>query len=57
MNTIVFGAWVIGEKLAIELLTVFLAARFDGLPRHLRRLEKVRNLESTQFRKGKTQAQ
>ena len=45
MNVIVFGAWVVGEKLAEELLRTFLNAKFDELPRHVRRLEKLRALE------------
>jgi ribose 5-phosphate isomerase B len=45
MNVLVIGARVIGEELAGEIVEVFLAARFSGEERHLRRLEKVRRLE------------
>jgi RpiB/LacA/LacB family sugar-phosphate isomerase len=45
MNVLVLGARVIGEELAGEVVEAFLAARFSGEERHLRRLEKVRRLE------------
>jgi ribose 5-phosphate isomerase B len=45
MNVLVLGARVIGVELARELVTTFLAARFSGAPRHVRRLDKVRRLE------------
>jgi ribose 5-phosphate isomerase B len=46
MNILCLGGKVIGPSLAIELVNAFLAARFSGLPRHLRRLAKVAALES-----------
>lgn len=45
-NVICFGARVIGAGLAIELLDVFLNARFEG-GRHQRRVDKVMQLEKT----------
>lgn len=45
MNVIALGARVIGPELAVELLRDFLEARFSGLDRHRRRLEKVADLE------------
>ena len=45
MNILVFGARIIGEELARELVRVFLAARFTAEERHLRRVEKIRALE------------
>lgn len=45
MNVLVLGARVIGPKLALELSTAFLQARFTGEDRHVRRLDKIRRLE------------
>lgn len=49
MNVLVLGARVIGPELARDLVRAFLAARFSGEERHLRRLEKVRKLEEGRF--------
>jgi RpiB/LacA/LacB family sugar-phosphate isomerase len=46
MNVLVLGARVIGLQLACELVNAFLAASFTAEPRHVRRLEKIRQLES-----------
>ena len=46
MNLLVLGSRIVGEALATELITSFLEARFSGEPRHLRRLNKTRALES-----------
>lgn len=48
MNVLCLGARVIGEELAAELVRIFLAARFSGLERHLRRAAKVQALERSQ---------
>jgi RpiB/LacA/LacB family sugar-phosphate isomerase len=45
MNLICLGARAIGPSLAIELVRIFLHARFSGAERHLRRLAKVTALE------------
>ena len=45
MNVICMGGKVIGPALAWELIETFLAARFSGAPRHVRRVAKVRALE------------
>lgn len=45
MNVLVLGARVVGTELAKELVKAFLAAKFSGAERHLRRLEKVTALE------------
>ena len=45
MNILVFGARIIGEELARELVRVFLAARFTAEERHLRLVEKIKALE------------
>ncbi len=45
MNVLSLGARVVGPSLALELITAFLRAQFTGEPRHVRRLEKVREIE------------
>jgi hypothetical protein len=49
LNVCCFGGKVIGVALALELLTVFLEARFSEAPRHRRRLQKIHALESTAY--------
>ncbi len=44
-NVLCLGPRVIGPALAQELIRAFLAARFSKAERHLRRLEKVAELE------------
>jgi ribose 5-phosphate isomerase B len=39
------GARVTGEELALEIVRAFVAARFTGEERHLRRLAKVAEIE------------
>ena len=46
MNVFCLGGKVIGSALAWELLKTFLAARFTGAPRHVRRVAKVHALEN-----------
>jgi ribose 5-phosphate isomerase B len=46
MNVLCLGSQVVGLALAWELTQIFLAARFSGAERHLRRLTKVSALES-----------
>ncbi len=46
MNVLVLGSRVIGDALARELVVTFLAAQFSGDERHVRRLAKVRDLET-----------
>jgi ribose 5-phosphate isomerase B len=46
MNVLVLGARVIGFELARELAEAFVNAKFTDEDRYLRRLEKVRELES-----------
>ena len=45
MNVLVLGSRIIGIELARDLVKAFIAARFSGDDRHLRRLEKVKALE------------
>lgn len=51
-NVLCMGARVIGANLAFEVLESFLKARFSGLERHQRRLDKVLAIESKYFAKG-----
>jgi len=45
MNVLCLGERVIGPELAKEIVLKFLAARFSGAERHVRRLNKVRGIE------------
>jgi ribose 5-phosphate isomerase B len=45
MNLICLGGRVIGNKIAEELITAFLNARYIGAERHRRRLDKIIALE------------
>ena len=45
MNVLCLGSEVIGAELAVDLVRVFLAARFDGGERYVKRLDKIRELE------------
>ena len=47
MNVLCLGSEVVGASLAAELVRAFLAARFDGGERYVRRLEKVEELEKS----------
>ncbi len=46
VNVLALGSRVIGPALALELVDAFLAARFSGEERHVRRLEKVKALDA-----------
>ena len=45
VNVCCLGARVIGAELAAEIAAVFLAARFTGEERHVRRLDKIAEIE------------
>jgi RpiB/LacA/LacB family sugar-phosphate isomerase len=45
MNVLVLGSRVIGDEVAFELVESFLAAKFSGEARHVRRLAKIQALE------------
>jgi len=45
MNVLCLGARVVGPELAKEVVRAFLAARFSGAERHVRRVGKVKELE------------
>jgi len=46
MNVLVLGSRIIGPALAHDLVRAYLAARFTGEERHVRRLEKVKAIEA-----------
>ncbi|HEV8317537.1 MAG TPA: ribose 5-phosphate isomerase B [Vicinamibacterales bacterium] len=46
MNVLCLGSRVIGARLAHEIVRAFLAAKFTGEERHLRRLAKVHDFEA-----------
>jgi ribose 5-phosphate isomerase B len=46
MNVLCLGGRVIGEALALELVRAFLGAKFDGVERHLRRVEMIAEMEA-----------
>jgi RpiB/LacA/LacB family sugar-phosphate isomerase len=45
MNVLCLGARIVGVEMAKEVVTAFLKAQFSGAERHVRRLDKVRQLE------------
>jgi ribose 5-phosphate isomerase B len=46
MNVLALGARVIGIETAVSCAQSFLAARFSGAPRHVRRVGKIRAIEA-----------
>lgn len=44
-NLLCLGARVVGEELALDIVRAFVAARFTGEERHLRRVAKIRDME------------
>lgn len=44
-NVLCLGARVVGEELAMDIVRAFVAAKFTGEERHLRRLAKVADIE------------
>ncbi|MBZ5601175.1 MAG: ribose 5-phosphate isomerase B [Acidobacteriia bacterium] len=46
MNVLVLGARIIGVELARDLVKAYLPAKFTAEERHVRRLEKVNNIEA-----------
>lgn len=48
MNIICIGGGIVGESLAVEVITSFLKANFKPEERYIRRLEKVKKIEDDQ---------
>ena len=44
-NMMALGAGIVEEKLALEIVDIWLKTEFSQLPRHIRRIEKVMELE------------
>lgn len=49
-NVICLGARVVGASLAADLVRTFLNAKFSGAERHVRRVNKIKQIESEGFR-------
>jgi ribose 5-phosphate isomerase B len=49
MNILCLGSEVVGPELAADLVSAFLRAQFDGGERYVRRLEKIKEMESTSY--------
>jgi ribose 5-phosphate isomerase B len=45
MNVLCLGSEVVGPSLVADLISTFLAARFDGGERYVRRLQKIQEME------------
>jgi ribose 5-phosphate isomerase B len=45
MNVLCLGSGIVGADLAVDLVRVFLGARFDGGERYVRRLQKIEAME------------
>ena len=45
MNVLCLGSEIVGAELAVDLVRVFLGARFDGGERYVRRLQKIEAME------------
>ena len=50
MNVLVLGARIVGLQVALDLSEAFLTARFSNEERHVRRLNKVKEIENEEFR-------
>lgn len=50
MNVLVLGARIIGPMMAQDAVQAFLKAKFSGEERHVRRLNKVKEIEKHEFR-------
>jgi ribose 5-phosphate isomerase B len=50
MNVLVLGARIIGPMMAQDATEAFLKASFSGEERHVRRLNKVKGIETNEFR-------
>jgi ribose 5-phosphate isomerase B len=50
MNVLVLGARIVDLQVALDLSEAFLTARFSNEERHVRRLNKVKEIENEEFR-------
>jgi RpiB/LacA/LacB family sugar-phosphate isomerase len=56
MNVLVMGGRVIGESVALELVSAFVDSKYTAEDRHQRRLEKVKAIEGRYAAKGKAES-
>ena len=52
VNVICIGAWIIGQQIAAEVIRTFLAAEFSTEEHFRRRVEKLAELERTDWGKA-----
>ncbi len=51
-NVLALGGKIVGEVLAWEMVDAFLNAKFTGEERHVRRVQKIAQIESGSYRAG-----
>lgn len=51
-NVLALGGKIVGEVLAWEMVDAFLNAKFTGEERHVRRVQKIEQIESGSYRAG-----
>ena len=56
MNVLVMGGRVIGESVALELVSAFVDSKYTAEDRHQRRLEKVKAIEGRYAAKGRAES-
>jgi ribose 5-phosphate isomerase B len=49
-NVLCMGPRVIGEELALDIVRIWLKAKFTGEARHVKRLEKIHSIENENFK-------
>ena len=49
-NVVAIGAGIVGELLAMDIIDTFLTTEFSNDPRHIRRVEKIKELENKNFK-------
>lgn len=54
MNVLCLGEWVVGERVANEIIDTFLSARFDGHEDFKRRVAKLERMDQSRERSRKT---
>ena len=52
MNVLALGGRIIGDELARELVRAFMSGKFDGGERFVRRMNKVSEIEESEYKSG-----